>query len=73
MSSSSVPNRQAELSNKEIAEAIFVSAGTPKWHLHNVYGKFDVKNRSGAMSRAEPWAFSLSRVTEPKRRRLPPG
>ena len=40
------------LSNKEIAEAIFVSEGTLKWHLHNVYGKLNVKNRSRAMARA---------------------
>jgi LuxR family transcriptional regulator, maltose regulon positive regulatory protein len=40
------------LSNKEIAEAIFVSEGTLKWHLHNVYSKLNVKNRSGAMVRA---------------------
>jgi LuxR family maltose regulon positive regulatory protein len=43
---------ESDLSNKEIAEAIFVSEGTLKWHLHNVYGKLDVKNRSGAMTRA---------------------
>src|SRR5882757_7720483 len=40
------------LSNKEIAEAIFVSEGTLKWHLHNVYGKLNVKNRTRAMLRA---------------------
>ena len=40
------------LSNKEIAEAIFVSEGTLKWHLHNVYGKLNVKNRTRAMARA---------------------
>jgi ATP/maltotriose-dependent transcriptional regulator MalT len=43
---------ESDLSNKEIAEAIFVSEGTLKWHLHNVYGKLNVKNRTGAMSRA---------------------
>src|SRR6202453_4046414 len=43
---------ESGLSNKEIAEAIFVSEGTLKWHLHNVYGKLNVKNRTGAMSRA---------------------
>jgi ATP/maltotriose-dependent transcriptional regulator MalT len=43
---------ESGLSNKEIAEAIFVSEGTLKWHLHNVYGKLNVKNRSGAMTRA---------------------
>jgi ATP/maltotriose-dependent transcriptional regulator MalT len=42
----------SDLSNKEIAEALFVSEGTLKWHLHNVYGKLNVKNRSGAMARA---------------------
>ena len=39
------------LSNREIAEAIFVSEGTLKWHLHNVYSKLDVKNRPGAVAR----------------------
>lgn len=43
---------QSDLSNKEIAEAIFISEGTIKWHLHNIYGKLDVKNRSGAVTRA---------------------
>jgi LuxR family maltose regulon positive regulatory protein len=43
---------QSGLSNKEMAEAIFVSEGTLKWHLHNVYGKLNVKNRTGAMTRA---------------------
>ncbi|MBS0445123.1 MAG: AAA family ATPase [Proteobacteria bacterium] len=40
------------MSNREIAEAMFISEGTLKWHLHNIYGKLDVKNRSGAMTRA---------------------
>jgi ATP/maltotriose-dependent transcriptional regulator MalT len=43
---------ESGLSNKEIAEAIFVSEGTLKWHLHNVYGKLNVKNRTSAMARA---------------------
>ena len=43
---------ESGLSNKEIAESIFISEGTLKWHLHNVYGKLDVKNRTGAMMRA---------------------
>jgi LuxR family transcriptional regulator, maltose regulon positive regulatory protein len=43
---------ESGLSNKEIAEAIFVSEGTLKWHLHNVYGKLNVRNRTGAMTRA---------------------
>ena len=43
---------ESGLSNKEIAEAIFISEGTLKWHLHNVYGKLNVRNRSGALTRA---------------------
>ncbi|HTB64850.1 MAG TPA: LuxR C-terminal-related transcriptional regulator, partial [Steroidobacteraceae bacterium] len=43
---------ESGLSNREIAEAIFVSEGTLKWHLHNVYGKLNVRNRAGAMVRA---------------------
>jgi ATP/maltotriose-dependent transcriptional regulator MalT len=43
---------ESDLSNKEIAEAIFISEGTVKWHLHNIYGKLDVKNRSGALAQA---------------------
>ena len=39
-------------SNKEIAASIFISEGTLKWHLHNVYRKLDCKNRSGAVSAA---------------------
>jgi ATP/maltotriose-dependent transcriptional regulator MalT len=43
---------ESDLSNKEIAEAIFISEGTLKWHLHNIYSKLDVKSRSGALLRA---------------------
>ena len=43
---------ESELSNKEIASAIFISEGTLKWHLHNIYGKLGVKNRSGAVVKA---------------------
>jgi ATP/maltotriose-dependent transcriptional regulator MalT len=43
---------ESDLSNREIAEAIFISEGTLKWHLHNIYSKLGVKNRSGALTRA---------------------
>src|SRR5258706_6710206 len=42
---------ESGLNNKEIAEAIFVSEGTLKWHPHNVYGKLNVKKRTGSMLR----------------------
>ena len=44
---------QSDLSNREIAEAIFVSEGTLKWHLHNIYGKLGVRTRSGALATAK--------------------
>lgn len=38
--------------NQEIAGALFVSEGTLKWHLHNVYRKLGCRNRSGALAAA---------------------
>ena len=40
------------LSNREIAEALFISEGTLKWHLHNIYGKLAARSRTGALTRA---------------------
>ena len=39
-------------SNREIADSLFVSEGTLKWHLHNIYRKLECKNRSGAIAAA---------------------
>ena len=41
-----------DLANKAIAESLFISEGTLKWHLHNVYGKLNVRSRPGARARA---------------------
>jgi ATP/maltotriose-dependent transcriptional regulator MalT len=38
--------------NKEIAEVIFVSENTVKFHLKNIYLKLDVKNRTEAINKA---------------------
>ena len=38
--------------NREIAASLFVSEGTLKWHLHNVYRKLECRNRSGAIAAA---------------------
>lgn len=37
------------LANKDIAAELFISEGTLKWHLHNIYSKLQVKNRSSAV------------------------
>ncbi|HEY0939757.1 MAG TPA: LuxR C-terminal-related transcriptional regulator [Steroidobacter sp.] len=39
-------------SNREIAESLFISESTLKWHLHNLYRKLACKNRTGALSAA---------------------
>ncbi len=43
---------ESGMSNREIAESIFISEGTLRWHLHNIYGKLGTKNRSGALVKA---------------------
>ena len=44
------------LRNREIAASMFISEGTLKWHLHNVYRKLDCRNRSGAVAMARKLA-----------------
>ncbi len=39
-------------SNQEISEKLFLSIGTIKWHLHNIYDKLMVRNRTQAVKRA---------------------
>jgi LuxR family maltose regulon positive regulatory protein len=41
-----------DLSNKKIAEKLFISTGTVKRHAHNIFGKLAVKNRRDAVSKA---------------------
>lgn len=38
--------------NQQIADSLFVTTGTIKWHLHNLYGKLMVGNRTEALARA---------------------
>jgi LuxR family maltose regulon positive regulatory protein len=40
------------LSNQEIAQRLFISLNTVKWHTSNIYGKLAVKNRTQAVAQA---------------------
>ncbi len=40
-------------SNKEIGEELFISVGTAKWHVHNVFQKLGVSSRPQAIVRAQ--------------------
>lgn len=40
------------LANRDLAAQLFLSEATIKWHLHNIYAKLNVSNRSGAIARA---------------------
>ena len=39
-------------SNKDIADKLFISTGTVKWHINNIFSKMDVKNRTQAVYKA---------------------
>lgn len=40
-------------SNKEISEDLFISIGTTKWHISNIFSKLDVKKRLKAVEKAK--------------------
>ncbi|HNP72632.1 MAG TPA: response regulator transcription factor, partial [Kouleothrix sp.] len=39
-------------SNQQIADALVLSVGTVKTHLHHLYGKLDARDRTHAAARA---------------------
>ncbi|MCD4722690.1 MAG: LuxR C-terminal-related transcriptional regulator [Desulfobacula sp.] len=43
----------AGLSNREIAEELYLAVGTVKKHLYNIYGKLNVNRRTQAVSQAK--------------------
>lgn len=48
---------ESGMSNKEIAESVFITEGTLKWHLTNIYSKLGAKNRAGALVKARGLAL----------------
>jgi len=48
---------EAGLSNQEIGSKLFISMGTVKRHISNIYYKLDVKNRTQAISRGKELGF----------------
>jgi LuxR family maltose regulon positive regulatory protein len=42
----------AGFSNREIADKLVLSLGTVKSHIHNIYGKLEVRSRTQAIQRA---------------------
>lgn len=45
------------LGNRELAAQLFLSEATVKWHLHNIYTKLGVCNRTSAIARARELAL----------------
>jgi LuxR family maltose regulon positive regulatory protein len=39
-------------SNHEIASQLYITVGTTKWHLYQIFGKLDVRNRTAAAAMA---------------------
>jgi len=40
-------------SNKEISNILYITIGTTKWHISNIFGKLQVKNRTQAVEKAK--------------------
>jgi len=50
------------LSDQEVGERLFLSTGTIKWHLKNIYSKLGVHKRTAAIARAR--AFGMLETTD---------
>ncbi len=48
------------LSNDAIGKALFITTGTVKWHLNNLYSKLNVKNRVQAIEEVKRLNIKLN-------------
>ncbi len=49
------------LSDREIGEHLYLSTGTVKWHIKNIYGKLDVHKRTAAVVRGRALGLAARR------------
>jgi LuxR family maltose regulon positive regulatory protein len=40
------------MSNRQVADELFITVGTTKWHLNQIYGRLQARNRTEAVARA---------------------
>jgi LuxR family maltose regulon positive regulatory protein len=40
------------MSNRQVAEKLFITVGTTKWHLNQIFGRLQARNRTEAVARA---------------------
>ncbi|WP_279582918.1 helix-turn-helix transcriptional regulator [Fodinicola feengrottensis] len=40
------------MSNQQIADKLFITVGTTKWHLNQIFGRLQARNRTEAVARA---------------------
>lgn len=40
------------MSNQQVADKLFITVGTTKWHLNQIFGRLQVRNRTEAVARA---------------------
>ena len=48
---------ESGLKYQQIADELFISLSTVKWHINNIYIKLGVKNRTGALVIARKYAL----------------
>jgi LuxR family maltose regulon positive regulatory protein len=45
------------MSNQQVADKLFITVGTTKWHLNQIFGRLQARNRTEAVARARQLAL----------------